>query len=98
MTQRLKRPTLLASNCFTCHLPQLTNWKARSNASSRTQRTGVERKPEVKRILDLPENKQKLMEIGAVASPMTPDQFTAFIATERAKWEPVVVASGAKAQ
>ena len=53
---------------------------------------------EVKRILDLPENKQKLMEIGAVASPMTPDQFTAFIATERAKWEPVVVASGAKAQ
>jgi tripartite-type tricarboxylate transporter receptor subunit TctC len=53
---------------------------------------------EVKRILDLPENKEKLMQIGAVASPMTPDEFTAFIATERAKWEPVVVASGAKAQ
>jgi tripartite-type tricarboxylate transporter receptor subunit TctC len=46
----------------------------------------------------VPENKQKLMEIGAVASPMTPDEFTAFIATERAKWEPVVKASGAKAQ
>jgi tripartite-type tricarboxylate transporter receptor subunit TctC len=53
---------------------------------------------EVKRILEIPENKQKLMDIGAVASPMTPDAFTAFIATERAKWEPVVVASGAKAQ
>lgn len=53
---------------------------------------------EVKRILEVPENKQKLMDIGAVASPMTPDAFTAFIATERAKWEPVVVASGAKAQ
>lgn len=53
---------------------------------------------EVKRILEVPENKQKLMDIGAVASPMTPDEFTAFIATERAKWEPVVVASGAKAQ
>jgi tripartite-type tricarboxylate transporter receptor subunit TctC len=53
---------------------------------------------EVKRILDLPENKEKLMQIGAVASPMTPDEFTAFIATERAKWEPVVTASGAKAQ
>ncbi len=53
---------------------------------------------EVKRILEIPENKQKLMEIGAVASPMTPDEFTAFIATERAKWEPVVQASGAKAQ
>jgi len=53
---------------------------------------------EVKRILDVPENKQKLVDIGAVASPMTPEEFTAFIATERAKWEPVVVASGAKAQ
>jgi tripartite-type tricarboxylate transporter receptor subunit TctC len=53
---------------------------------------------EVKRILDLPQNKQKLTEIGAVASPMTPEQFSAFIAAERAKWEPVVVASGAKAQ
>ena len=53
---------------------------------------------DVKRILEIPENKQKLMEIGAVASPMTPDAFTAFIAAERAKWEPVVKASGAKAQ
>ena len=53
---------------------------------------------EVKRILDMPENKQKLMDIGAVPSPMTPDEFTAFIVTERAKWEPVVKASGAKAQ
>ena len=53
---------------------------------------------EVKRILEVPENKQKLMDIGAVASPMTPDEFTAFIVTERAKWEPVVKASGAKAQ
>ncbi len=53
---------------------------------------------EVKRILEIPENQQKLKDIGAVASPMTPDDFTAFIATERAKWEPVVVASGAKAQ
>ena len=36
----------------------------------------------------------KAQDIGAVASPMTPDEFTAFIVTERAKWEPVVKAVG----
>ena len=53
---------------------------------------------EMKRMLEMPENKPKLMEIGAVASPMTPDEFAAFIATEREKWEQVVKVSGAKAQ
>lgn len=52
---------------------------------------------EVKRILEMPENVSKLTEIGAVPSPMTPDQFTAFIAGERTKWAEVVKASGATA-
>lgn len=52
---------------------------------------------EVKRILQMPENVTKLTDIGAVPSPMTPDQFTAFIAAERAKWAEVVKASGATA-
>ncbi|MES2752499.1 MAG: tripartite tricarboxylate transporter substrate binding protein [Pseudomonadota bacterium] len=52
---------------------------------------------EVKRILELPDNVKKLTDIGAVPSPMTPDQFTAFIAGERAKWAEVVKASGATA-
>lgn len=52
---------------------------------------------EVKRILEMPDTVTKLTEIGAVPSPMTPDQFTAFIAAERAKWAEVVKASGATA-
>ena len=51
---------------------------------------------EMKRILELPDVKEKLFEIGAVASPMTPDEFVKFIDAERAKWADVVKASGAK--
>jgi tripartite-type tricarboxylate transporter receptor subunit TctC len=52
---------------------------------------------EVKRILEMPETVTKLTEIGAVPSPMTPDQFAGFIASERTKWAEVVKASGATA-
>jgi tripartite-type tricarboxylate transporter receptor subunit TctC len=51
---------------------------------------------EMKRILELPETREKLAELGAVASPMTPEQFAAFIGAERTKWQEVVKASGAK--
>jgi tripartite-type tricarboxylate transporter receptor subunit TctC len=52
---------------------------------------------EMKRILELPDVKEKLSEIGAIASPMTPEGFVKFIDGERAKWSEVVKASGAKA-
>ena len=51
---------------------------------------------EMKRILELPEVKEKLFELGAVASPMTPEDFVKFIDGERAKWADVVKASGAR--
>jgi tripartite-type tricarboxylate transporter receptor subunit TctC len=51
---------------------------------------------EMKRILELPDVKEKLFELGAVASPMTPQDFAKFIDAERAKWADVVKASGAK--
>ena len=51
---------------------------------------------EMKRILLLPDVKDKLFEIGAIAAPMTPEEFVTFIDTERAKWAEVVKASGAK--
>jgi tripartite-type tricarboxylate transporter receptor subunit TctC len=51
---------------------------------------------EVRRIFEQPEVKARLVEIGAVPSPMTPDEFTAFIKSERDKWQEVVKASGAK--
>jgi tripartite-type tricarboxylate transporter receptor subunit TctC len=51
---------------------------------------------EIKKILDLPDVKGKLAEIGAVAAPLTPEEFVKFIDVERAKWADVVKASGAK--
>jgi tripartite-type tricarboxylate transporter receptor subunit TctC len=51
---------------------------------------------EMKRILELPDVKDKLFEIGAVASPMTPEDFAKFIDGERAKWADVVKAAGVK--
>jgi tripartite-type tricarboxylate transporter receptor subunit TctC len=51
---------------------------------------------EMKRILELPDVKAKLGEIGAVASPMAPEDFVKFIDGERTKWSDVVKASGAK--
>jgi tripartite-type tricarboxylate transporter receptor subunit TctC len=51
---------------------------------------------EMKRILELPDVKEKLFELGAVASPMSPEEFAKFIDAERAKWADVVKASGAK--
>jgi tripartite-type tricarboxylate transporter receptor subunit TctC len=51
---------------------------------------------EVRRIFELPEVKARLVEIGAVPSPMTPDEFSAFIKAERDKWQDVVKTSGAK--
>jgi tripartite-type tricarboxylate transporter receptor subunit TctC len=49
---------------------------------------------EVKRIFEASDQQTKLEEIGAVTSPMTPEEFTAFIAAERRKWQEVVKAAG----
>jgi len=53
---------------------------------------------EVKRIFETPEAQKALHEIGAVPSPMTPDEFAAFIGAERKKWQEVVKAAGVKLQ
>jgi tripartite-type tricarboxylate transporter receptor subunit TctC len=64
-----------------------------------TLRPVVERlAAEVKAIFDNPEQKKKLTEIGAVAAPMSPEEFVAFISGERRKWQEVVKASGAQIQ
>jgi tripartite-type tricarboxylate transporter receptor subunit TctC len=52
---------------------------------------------EMKRILELPDVKEKLAELGALAAPMTPEEFVKFIDGERAKWAEVVKAAGVKA-
>ena len=49
---------------------------------------------EVKRIFTSPDIAAKLKEIGAVTAPMSPEEFTQFIAAERRKWQEVVKAAG----
>jgi tripartite-type tricarboxylate transporter receptor subunit TctC len=53
---------------------------------------------EVKAIFGEPAQQAKLKEIGAVTSPMTPEQFVEFISGERKKWQEVVKASGASVE
>ena len=53
---------------------------------------------EVKRIFEQPQVQKTLTEVGAVPSPMTPEQFAAFIGSERSKWQEVVKAAGVEVQ
>ncbi|BAT58244.1 tripartite tricarboxylate transporter family receptor [Variibacter gotjawalensis] len=48
---------------------------------------------EMKRIFTSPEAQKSLAEIGAVPSPITPAEFSAFINEERKKWQEVVKAA-----
>jgi len=51
---------------------------------------------EVTKIMQSPEIQARLPNEGARFSPNTPEQFSAFVKNEIAKWAPVVKASGAK--
>jgi tripartite-type tricarboxylate transporter receptor subunit TctC len=51
---------------------------------------------ELKRILDLPEVGSALRNLGAEPAPTTPAQFEEFTRSERAKWQEIVKASGAR--
>jgi hypothetical protein len=53
---------------------------------------------EVKRIFETPQLGKTLLEIGAVPSPMTPEQFSQFVSSERRKWQEVVQAAGVEVQ
>ena len=53
---------------------------------------------EVKRVFEGADLQKTLTEIGAVPSPMTPDQFVEFISAERKKWKQVIDAAGMQPQ
>jgi tripartite-type tricarboxylate transporter receptor subunit TctC len=53
---------------------------------------------EVKAVFTGPDLQKTLTEIGAVPSPMTPDQFVEFISAERKKWKAVIDAAGMQPQ
>ncbi|MBI3373915.1 MAG: tripartite tricarboxylate transporter substrate binding protein [Betaproteobacteria bacterium] len=52
---------------------------------------------EVMRLMQSPEIQARTLGEGARSSPNTPEQFSAFVKAEIAKWAPVVRASGARA-
>jgi tripartite-type tricarboxylate transporter receptor subunit TctC len=52
---------------------------------------------EIQRIMKLPEVQSRLAGEGLRFEPTTPEQFSAFVKAELAKWAPIVKASGAKA-
>ena len=52
---------------------------------------------ELKRILGLPDVKERFAQQGADATFLPPDEFVAFMKAEWAKWGPVVKATGARA-
>jgi tripartite-type tricarboxylate transporter receptor subunit TctC len=53
---------------------------------------------EVNKAIALPDIREKLAQQGAEATPLTPEQFGAFIHNEVVKWAKVVKASGAKVE
>lgn len=53
---------------------------------------------EVNKALAMPDVKEKLLQQGAEASPVSPEEFGAFIHNEVVKWGKVVKASGAKVE
>ena len=67
-------------------------------APAKTPRPIIDRlNAETTKILNLPDIKSFLFNQGLDVAPGTPEQFAAYIKSERAKWAKVVKASGAKA-
>ena len=53
---------------------------------------------EIKRIVAEPEFARSLLQVGAVATSSTPQEFAAFIDADYAKWQRVVKEAGIKPQ
>ena len=51
---------------------------------------------ELRHLLAQPDIRERFSQQGAIPTPLTPHQYTAFIKAEMAKWAPVVKSSGAK--
>ncbi|HEX2137821.1 MAG TPA: tripartite tricarboxylate transporter substrate binding protein [Microvirga sp.] len=100
VTSKERSPTAPEVPAMAETLPgfEATSWHGLF-APAGTPRPIVERlAAEVKTIFGSEEQKKKLVEVGAVATPTTPEEFVQFIAAERTKWQEVVKASGAQIQ
>jgi len=53
---------------------------------------------EVNAVLAMPAIKQKLLDMGVIATSSTPDEIAKQVESERVKWKKVIETSGAKAE
>ena len=66
---------------------------------AKTPRAIIDRlNAEVTKVLNMPDVKATLFNQGLDPAPGTPEQFGAYIRSERIKWAKVIKASGAKAE
>ncbi|MSQ63993.1 MAG: hypothetical protein EXR33_09215 [Betaproteobacteria bacterium] len=71
----------------------------RGDLPAKTPRAIIDRlNAEVTKVLNMPDVKATLFNQGLDAAPGTPEQFGAYIRSERIKWVKVIKASGAKAE
>ena len=73
---------------------EMTNWYGVMAPAKTPREIVVKLNAEINKIMGLPEQKAKLEEVGTQLDPMSPEQFTKFLASEIAKYAKLVKASG----
>ncbi|MGG5886333.1 Bug family tripartite tricarboxylate transporter substrate binding protein [Falsiroseomonas sp. HC035] len=72
-----------------------TSWFALSGPAGMDPGVVQRLNREVKAVVATPDSQRRFAEMGGAPGDMTPEEFTAFVAAEVARWAPVVRASGA---
>ena len=94
------RSTSVASQTLAASIPgfDATSWHGVFAPAGTPKPVVDQLAADVKQILEQPAVQKTLTEVGAVPSPMSPEEFSKFIAAERTKWREVVKAAGVTAQ
>jgi len=73
---------------------EMTNWYGYMAPAKTPRDIVVKLNGEINRIMGLPEQKAKLEEVGTQLEPMSPEEFSKFLANEIVKYAKLVKASG----
>ena len=74
----------------------VSSWQGVFAPAATPKEIVVKLNAEIRRILALPDVRERLTQLGADPAGNTPEQFAAYIKGEIAKWGPIVKASGAR--
>jgi tripartite-type tricarboxylate transporter receptor subunit TctC len=75
-----------------------TSWFALSGPAGMPAAVVERLNRETRAVVSTPEAVRRFAELGGTPGAMSPDEFTAYVAAEVARWEPVVRASGARVE